>query len=108
MRYVFCALLIILQGCASTLLVDYRVGNETGKALVCGPEGKGLFPAVIYNHGLIVERVGYLDATARGYDLDGFCHALAKDGFLAFFPSEAPVLEKFQLTGKRFHEQSIT
>jgi len=86
MRYVFCALLIILQGCAGTLLVDYRVGNETGKALVCGPEGKGPFPAVIYNHGLIVDRVGYLDATARGYDLDGFCYALAKNGFLAFVP----------------------
>ena len=86
MRYVVCALLIICQGCATTLLVDYRVGNETGKALVCRPEGKGTFPAVIYNHGLIVDRAGYREAAARGYDLDGFCHALAKDGFLAFVP----------------------
>ena len=84
--YALCALLIICQGCASTLLVDYRVGHETGKALVCRPEGDGPFPAVIYNHGLIVDRAGYQNASERGYDLDGFCHALAKDGFLAFVP----------------------
>lgn len=86
LRYALCALLIICQGYASTLLVDYYVGNETGKALICRPEGNGPFPAVIYNHGLIVDRAGYQNASARGYDLDGFCHALAKDGFLAFVP----------------------
>ncbi len=68
LRHALCALLIICQGYASTLLVDYHVGNETGKALVCRPE-------MVSWH---------------------------------LFPSEAPVLETFQVTRKRFHEQSIT
>ncbi len=33
-----------------------------------------------------MDRTGYQNASARGYDLDGFCHALAGDGFLAFVP----------------------
>ncbi len=86
LHYALCALFIVGQACAGSLFVDYRVGDETGNALVCWPEGNGPFPVVIYNHGLIVDRAGYQNASARGYDLNGFCHALARDGFLAFVP----------------------
>ena len=79
-------LLFLIQGCGGVPLVGYRIGGEKGEALLCRPEGMGPFPAVIYNHGLIVDLQGYVRASARGYDLDGFCRALAEDGFLAFVP----------------------
>lgn len=58
-------------------------GDQIG---VCRPNGKGPFPTVIYNHGLVVDRFGVAGAARRGYDLDGICKALAADGFLAFTP----------------------
>ena len=67
-------------------LINYQVGTQRGKALLCRPAGKGPFPAVIYNHGLIVDLWGYEGATLRGYDLRGICEALTADGFLAFAP----------------------
>lgn len=57
-----------------------------GQIGVCRPNGKGPFPTVIYNHGLVVDRFGVAGAAQRGYDLDGICKALAADGFLAFTP----------------------
>ena len=86
LRHALCGLLIIFQGCATASLVDFRFGNETGEALLCRPEGQGPYPVVIYNHGLIADRVGYRRVSTLGYDLDGICQTLAKDGFLAFLP----------------------
>lgn len=63
-----------------------RAGTFNGQALVCRPEAKGPFPAVVYNHGLIVDSIGYERAARRGYNLHGICQALAADGFLAFAP----------------------
>lgn len=80
-------LLLTIQGSdilAST--VSYRIGEAEGQALLCRPEGQGPFPTVVYNHGLIVDNIGYQRAARRGYDLEGICQALAKDGFLAFAP----------------------
>ncbi len=79
-------LLFTLQACAEASLVSYRFGGEKRQALICRPEGKGPFPAVVYNHGRIVDMEGYDGASERGYDLDGICRALAKDGFLALAP----------------------
>ncbi|MFQ5897928.1 MAG: dienelactone hydrolase family protein [Candidatus Methylomirabilia bacterium] len=78
----------MIQGCAvgEASLIGYRIGAEEGRALLCRPEGKGPFPAVVYNHGLIVDRRGYQGASLRGYNLDGICQALARDGLLAFAP----------------------
>ncbi len=67
-------------------MVGYRIGGAEGKALLCRPQGKGPFPTVVYNHGLIVDLNGYQGAARRGYDLDGTCQALAADGFLTFAP----------------------
>jgi len=72
--------------CCKASLIDYGTGAGQGQALLCRPEGDGPFPAVIYNHGLIVDVFGYQGAALRGYNLDGICEALAKDGFLAFIP----------------------
>lgn len=67
--------------------VSYRMGGGEGEALLCRPEGKGPFPAVVYNHGLVVDLHGLAGASRRrGYNLGGICDALAKDGFLAFAP----------------------
>ncbi len=79
-------LLFALQACAEASPVSYRFGGENRQALICRPEGKGPFPAVVYNHGRIVDTEGYDGASERGYDLDEFCRALAKDGFLALAP----------------------
>lgn len=81
-----CFFLIIFLGCAEGRIVNYPVKGEQGEALICRPEGEGPYPAVIYNHGLIVDRVGYRRVSTLGYDLDGICQTLAKDGFLAFLP----------------------
>lgn len=48
--------------------------------------GKGPFPTVIYNHGLIVDHWGVGGAARRGYNLEGICKTLASDGYLAFTP----------------------
>ncbi|MBI4488494.1 MAG: dienelactone hydrolase family protein [Deltaproteobacteria bacterium] len=80
-------LMLVTQGCGAVVsTLSYRIGGTDGQALVCIPEGKGPFPAVVYNHGIIVDNVGYQRAAQRGYNLNGICQALAADGFLAFAP----------------------
>lgn len=71
---------------AAGSMVSYRINAGEGQALLCRPQGTGPFPAVVYNHGLIVDNVGYERAARRGYNLNGICGALAADGFLAFAP----------------------
>lgn len=56
------------------------------EALLCRPEGKGPFPAVVHNHGAGVDTVGYQKALKRGYNLPAICKELSVDGFLAFIP----------------------
>ncbi len=68
-------------------LMKYPGLGGKGQALLCKPGGKGPFPAVLYNHGMVVDIYGYQGAASRrGYDMDGICRAFAKDGFLAFLP----------------------
>jgi dienelactone hydrolase len=79
-------LFFALQACAEASPVSYQFGGENRQALICRPEGKGPFPAVVYNHGRIVDMEGIAGASERGYDLDGICRSLAKGGFLALAP----------------------
>jgi dienelactone hydrolase len=65
---------------------EYRIGGVNPEALLCRPEGKGPFPAVVHNHGVGVDTVGYQKAVKRGYDLPGICKELAAGGFLTFVP----------------------
>ena len=64
----------------------FSVNAEQLDALLCRPKGPGPFPAVVYNHGSIVDALGLSGAAARGNRLDVICETLAQDGFLAFFP----------------------
>ena len=61
-------------------------GMQEDQIGVCRPAGKGPFPTVIYNHGLVVDMFGIGGAATKGYNLDGICRALAADGFLTFTP----------------------
>jgi dienelactone hydrolase len=65
---------------------EYRIGGVNPEALLCRPEGKGPFPAVVHNHGVGVDIQGYQKAIRRGYNLPGICKELAATGFLTFVP----------------------
>ncbi|MFQ5542099.1 MAG: dienelactone hydrolase family protein, partial [Candidatus Binatia bacterium] len=84
--YFLVLLLFTIYSYGEASLVSYQFGGEKRQALICRPEGKGPFPAVVYNHGRIVDVEGYDGARERGYDLDEICRALAIDGFLALTP----------------------
>ncbi|TAK03152.1 hypothetical protein EPO44_07665 [bacterium] len=70
--------------------VSFSIGEEKRDALLCRPDGEGPFPTVIFNHGSIVDALGWPRAASRGYSLDAICQTLAEDGFLAL----APIREK--------------
>lgn len=86
-RYLIFLLLVSIQGCGDLAFsAEYRIGGVNPEALLCRPEGKGPFPAVVHNHGVGVDINGYQKAVRRGYDLPGICKELAAGGFLAFVP----------------------
>ena len=86
-RCLLVAMLLALQGSAATVWsADYRIGGGNPEALLCQPQGKGPFPAVVHNHGVGVDIQGYQKAVRRGYDLPGICKELAAAGFLVFIP----------------------
>jgi dienelactone hydrolase len=65
---------------------EYRMGGTSPEALLCRPDGKGPFPALVYNHGVGVDIQGYQKAVRRGYNLPAICKELATGGFLTFIP----------------------
>jgi dienelactone hydrolase len=83
----FLTVALVLAGCANVGNVRFRVGERNHQALLCVPKKtKPPYPAVIFNHGMVVDLHGLSGAIDRGYSLDTFCQALAGDGFLAFLP----------------------
>ncbi len=64
--------------------VAERAGER--RALVCAPKGPPPFAAVVFNHGSIVDMMGWPGATQRGYRLDRVCEALAAEGYYIFAP----------------------
>ena len=70
--------------------VSFPVGDDRRDALFCRPAGESPFPAVVFNHGSIVDMLGWPGASRRGYNLSAICETLAEDGFLTF----APIREK--------------
>lgn len=56
------------------------------RALVCAPKGPPPFAAVVFNHGSIVDMLGWPGAAQRGYRLDRVCEALAAEGYFVFAP----------------------
>lgn len=67
--------------------IDFEIGNgERLKAFVGLPSTMGKHPAVIYQHGALVRRLGPDEAAHRGYDVRSFVDALNKDGYVAIAP----------------------
>lgn len=86
-RYLIFLLFFAIQGYGGLAFsADYRIGGVNPEALLCRPEGKGPFPAVVHNHGVGVDTVGYQKALKRGYNLPAICKELSVDGFLTFIP----------------------
>jgi dienelactone hydrolase len=50
------------------------------------PDGAGPSPAVLYDHGAIVESLGADGAAAQGYDVRDFVDAIALAGFVGLAP----------------------
>jgi len=86
-RHAILLLLVSIQGCGEVISSgDYRIGGWNPDALLCRPEGKGPFPAIVHNHGVGVDIQGYEKAVARGYNLPAICKELAAGGFVTFIP----------------------
>jgi hypothetical protein len=86
-RFLLPAMLLALLGFAATVWsAEYLIGGTNPEALLCQPQGKGPFPAVIHNHGVGVDIQGSQKAVRRGYDLPGICKELAAVSFLTFIP----------------------
>ena len=82
--------LLVAQGCVIPSARDYRgfdMDGEQANALLCRPEGKGPFPAVVYSHGRATDMQAFEKARAGGLIGGPLCQRLAADGFLAFAPT---------------------
>jgi dienelactone hydrolase len=85
------AALLFLPGCGGAgTFASFAVKDGERQAIICRPKGNGPFPAVVYNHGSIVDANGVDGAAERGNDLTGICAAFAKEGYLAFLPIREP------------------
>ncbi|MGH7769226.1 MAG: dienelactone hydrolase family protein [Candidatus Binatia bacterium] len=86
-RCVSFTFLVSIYGCSDVISSgDYRLGGWNPDALLCRPEGKGPFPAIVHNHGVGVDINGYQKAVDRGYNLPAICKELAAGGFVTFIP----------------------
>lgn len=90
LAFVFLVLFVTQLWGAGASRVSFPAGDGNRDALLCRPEGAGPFPVVVFNHGSIVDMLGWPGASRRGYSLSAVCETLAEDGFLAF----APIREK--------------
>jgi dienelactone hydrolase len=83
------------------LTFPVKIAERAGerRALVCAPKGPPPFAAVVFNHGSIVDMLGWPGATQRRYRLDRVCEALAAEGYFVF----APIREN-SARGRGFHD----
>lgn len=63
---------------------ELLVTEEGINALLCRPEGKGPFPAIVWAHGRVTDRAAF-EREKKGR-WARMCRALASDGFLAVVP----------------------
>ncbi len=83
--YVLLALLVT-QSCSNPVTHNYITSGEQANALLCRPEGKGPFAAVIWSHGRQQRR---RNPQKRRQIISGWrrmCEALASEDVLAFIP----------------------
>ena len=81
---------VVAQACAVPSTGDsndFILAGEEANALLCRPEGKGPFPAVVYSHGQVTNPQMLEKARESGWR--GTCKRLGADGFLAFIPIRA-------------------
>jgi dienelactone hydrolase len=82
---------LVAAACAPAVkTVAYQVTGGLREAVVCEPSAPAPYPAVVFNHGSIVDGNGYQGALRLGYRLDRVCEALAAEGWLAFAPIREP------------------
>jgi dienelactone hydrolase len=82
--------LLVAQGCvipSTRAHGGFIVDGEKANALLCRPEGKGPFPAVVYSHGRATDLQAIEKANAGELIGGPLCQRLAADGFLAFAPT---------------------
>ncbi len=70
------------QSSAAAVDVTYARGEYELHGRLCKPEGPGPFPAVVYNHGGVADKVAGVPAET--------CAALARAGFVGFSPIRRP------------------
>lgn len=75
--------------CEVNLIDIPIVKGGSVKALYSHPQPGRSHPVVIYNHGLIVENIGYKKAAEAGYDVRDFVKALCQAGFVGLAPLRA-------------------
>ena len=98
--------LFTVQGCTSLpASVSYFDNGRKGEAFLCRPEGKGPFAAVVYSYGVIIDQFGLAGAFQRGYDLNGICYAIAKEGFLAVIPLREDLSLRFGRTSRESYQR---
>jgi dienelactone hydrolase len=67
-------------------LETWRHGGVEGDGFLCVPGGEPPFPAVVLNHGRMIDDRGLGAARRKGYDPEALCAAFARDGYLALLP----------------------
>jgi dienelactone hydrolase len=77
--FIFIVLVVFTQSCGLPATVpDYITSGEQANALLCRPEGKKPFAAVIWSHGRVRQD--------KSGGWQRMCEALASEGVLAFIP----------------------
>jgi dienelactone hydrolase len=90
MRTAILLALLVAEGCIIPSAREDRgfiVDGEQANAVLCRPEGKGPFPAVVYSHGRATDPQAFERAKSGGLIGGPLCRRLAADGFLAFAPT---------------------
>lgn len=90
MKILGTGILIILSaynGWCGVEEIEYTTPNgKSARALYLHPGGDTPRPAVIFNHGVVVENDGYENAVNRGYDLESYMEAIACAGYACIAP----------------------
>jgi dienelactone hydrolase len=84
-RFFLCIILLpflVAQSCSAPASRDFVLDGAKANALLCRPEGKGPFPAIIWSHGRVTDAA----ERARTGGWPRLCQTFASDGFLAFVP----------------------
>lgn len=86
----FIAISVFSQSVSAEESVALQCGDNAVEMLINKPAGSVPTAAVVYTHGLIVEKIGRRAAAAKGYDVGEFTAAFARAGYLALAPLRDP------------------